>query len=134
MAGTPPSDLDTAKAAKLGEFLAVYQNAINAGITPTGSPFVLAAEQSDQAQFTKLVTLLREVEELQPSEEAKAAFRSSPVTIADKDGVPHQLTVLEVRAAIVDYGNQINTLWAAYADKRAQVNAAATVEAVEAIK
>lgn len=131
--GSGPSELLTAKQAKLAEFHGTYTTAINAGITPTGTDITLAAEQNDQAEFTKLITLLREVEEMQPTDNAKAAVRNSTTTIVDKDSVPHEVTVQQLRLMIVDYGNQLKTLWGTYATKRAQVNAAKTVEEVEAI-
>lgn len=125
--------LEMAKAAKLAEIQSDYRASISAGITPSGSAIVLAAGDSDVSKFTQLATLLREVESLQPTEEAKAAFRSSSVTVADIQGETHQVTVQEFRAMIVDYGIQVNTLWAAYTNKKAQISQAQTVEEVEAI-
>jgi len=87
----------------------------------TASPF--AAQDGDKAAFTQLITLLREAEELQPSDEAREAFRASPVTIADRAGNPHSMSVQEVRGLIVQYGLQLNELWVNYAKNRAVIAA-----------
>ena len=71
----------------------------------------LRAEESDRASFAQLVTLLREAEELQPDEAAKAAFRNSEVTITDIAGSPHRISTSEVRAMLVEYGLRLNSEW-----------------------
>jgi hypothetical protein len=131
---TTLNELEQARQAKLSAVQAAYQSKLAAGITPTGSEIVLAALPDDVEKFTQLITLLREVESLQPTDEAKAAFRDSLQTVADINGTPHQLTVSALREMIVDYGIQVNTLWAANAQKRAQIAAAITVEEINAIE
>jgi hypothetical protein len=50
----------------------LWRNQLAAGIEVGG--ITLAATENDQAAFTRLLTLLREVESLQPDETARAAF------------------------------------------------------------
>lgn len=129
----PTSDLETARAAKLAEINAGYQAQIAAGITPQGTDFILAATERDVAKFSQLATLLREIEELQPSDEAKAAVRKSPTTIADIDGKTHTMTIEEVRGVIVNYGMQWNAGWTAFTTQKAQLAQATTIEQIAAI-
>jgi len=125
--------LEQARTAKLVQLKAAYDTTLSAGITPQGSGIVLAAGAEDTAKFGQLATLLREAEELQPDDAAKAAFRGSPVTITDLSGAAHVVTVDQVRAILVSYGMQLNALFIAYAAKRAAVTAATTIEAIAAV-
>jgi len=97
-----------------------YNAQIARGITVNG--ITLAAQKDDMDKFTQLISLLREAEELQPDDAAKAAFRSSPTTIADIHDVIHLMTVTEARQLIVQYGQAANTLWTDYANRRAALS------------
>ena len=96
-----------------------YSSVISKGIAI--GDITLAAQEDDRSKFTQLISLLREAEELQPGDDEKAAFRSSPVTIADIHGQPHSMSVQEARGLIVQYGMQLNSLWAIYAQRRADL-------------
>jgi hypothetical protein len=85
---------------------------------PTGegnSVVRLACGDRDRALFSSALVLYRTYEDELPSEEAKAAFRASPVTFADVSGVPHQITVTQARRLIVAYGSIYSALWTAAA-------------------
>ncbi len=73
----------------------------------------LACGDRDRAMFSSALVLYRTYEDELPSEEAKAAFRSSPVTFADSDGHPHTLTVSQARSLIIAYGSIYASLWSA---------------------
>ena len=144
MAGGTPSDalvaadaaaqLSAAQAAKGASLTASYNATLAAGITVAseGVNFVLPAQESDQTKFAQLVVLFREAENLLPESE-QAAFEAGNVSISDITGAVRTLTVTQMRQVMVAYGQQINTLWAALAAKKAAVAAAATVDAVNAI-
>jgi hypothetical protein len=118
------------KADKIAQLERTAAIALKAGIT-VGN-ITLAADDTDQAAFTKLLVLLREAEDMQPTDEAKEAFRASLQTIADKSGTPHQLTVTQLRALVLQYGQAIQTAWGALAARKAAIRAAATMEALAA--
>jgi len=119
------------KTAKLAQIDADYQAALAAGIT-VGS-ITLAAEESDQNIFSRLITMLATAEGLQPDDAFKAAFRASSQTIADHSGVAHLMTVTDLRELIVQYGQAVQAVWMTKATRRAQTAAATTVAALNAI-
>jgi hypothetical protein len=121
-----------ARQTALGKAQADYEKTITKGITVNEITF--AAQDSDRAAFTQLMTLLREAEEAQPDDAAKATFRASQYTVTDIDGAPHSLAVDQIRAAIIQYGNAINGLWASFAEKKASIMAATTPDQLAAIK
>ena len=97
-----------------------YNKLRNTGLAVGGITF--AAQDSDMAKLSQLVTLLREAEELQPDDAAKEAFRASQTTLVDINNVVHSVTVTEARQLIVQYGQAIQAMWATYADQRALMN------------
>ena len=74
---------------------------IRQGITIGG--VTLRAADSDRTAFTQLLTMLNEAERL--------GMLPPTTTIADKDGVPHELPTAQVRALLVQYGGIYQTLW-----------------------
>jgi hypothetical protein len=78
------------------------------GLTVGG--YTLAATPSDRAAFASLLVLLNEAERLAPD---AAAFRASLQTIRDHAGNTHSLTVSDLRALLVAYGLEFQTLWQA---------------------
>ena len=110
----------------------LWRNQLAAGIEVGG--ITLAATENDQAAFTRLLTLLREVESLQPDETARAAFLGSPQVITDMRGLPRtQPSVGALRQLLVAYGAAIRDLWTAYAAKRASAEAATSQTELDAI-
>jgi hypothetical protein len=73
----------------------------------------LAAGDRDRSLFANTLVLLREAEDLLATEEEKIAFRASPQTITDRKGVPHTMNVTQLRALLVQYGLNYQTLWLA---------------------
>ena len=96
----------TAKANAIAGIELNYQNSLRKGITVNG--ITLGAQETDQAAFTKLLTLLQTAEGLQSD---AIAFKASPQSIADINGVVHTMSVTELRILIVQYGMAINALW-----------------------
>jgi hypothetical protein len=74
---------------------------IRQGITIGG--VTLRAADSDRTAFTQLLTMLNEAERL--------GMLPPTTTIADKNGVPHELPTAQVRAMLVQYGGIYQTLW-----------------------
>jgi hypothetical protein len=73
----------------------------------------LAAGDRDRSLFAQTLVLLREAEDLLTTEAEKIAFRASPQTITDRKGVPHTMSVTELRELLVQYGLNYRTLWLA---------------------
>lgn len=73
----------------------------------------LAAGDRDRSMFANTLVLLREAEDLLATEEEKIAFRASLQTITDRKGVPHTMSVTELRALLVQYGINYQALWLA---------------------
>lgn len=119
------------KAQKLERIEVDYQSTLAAGVAVGG--ITLAAEESDQNIFTRFLTMLATAESLQPTEEAKAAFRASSQTIADLAGQPHTMTVTELRGLVVQYGVSVQGIWTTKATRTGQAVSATTVEALNAI-
>lgn len=71
----------------------------------------LDASEKSRSLFSQSLVMLREAEALQPTEEAKAAFRESPQMITDKNGKSHTLTVKELRELLVAFGVAYQALW-----------------------
>jgi len=99
---------------------AEYNAQIANGITVNG--ITLAAQKDDRDKFTQLIALLREAEELQPDETAKAAFRNSTTKIADIHNTVREITITEARQLIVQYGQAVNALWTDYANRRSSLS------------
>jgi hypothetical protein len=74
---------------------------IRQGITIGG--VTLRAADTDRTAFTQLLTMLNEAE--------RVGMLPPTTTIADKDGVPHELPTAQVRAMLVQYGGIYQTLW-----------------------
>ena len=94
-----------------------YNAQVAKGITVNG--ITLAAQKDDRDKFTQLIALLREAEELLPDDAAKAAFRETIVAISDINNTVHEISVMQARQLIVQYGQAVNALWADYANRRA---------------
>ena len=105
-----------------------YQNILKKGITVNG--ITLGAQETDQAAFTKLLTLLQTAEGLQTD---TTAFKASQQSIADINGVIHSMTVTQIRTLIVAYGQQIQTLWGNLVTKKIAVSSATTLAELNAI-
>ena len=73
----------------------------------------LAAGDRDRSMFANTLVLLREAEDLLATEDEKIAFRASQQTITDRKGVPHTMSVTELRELLVQYGLNYRTLWLA---------------------
>ncbi len=73
----------------------------------------LAAGDRDRSMFANTLVLLREAEDLLTTEAEKIAFRASQQTITDRRGVPHTMSVTELRALLVQYGINYQALWLA---------------------
>jgi len=73
----------------------------------------LAAGERDRALFAQTLVLLREAEDLLATEAEKIAFRASTQTIIDCKGVPHSMSVTELRELLVQYGLNYRTIWLA---------------------
>ena len=119
------------KAQKLERIDGDYAAALAAGVTVGG--ITLAAKESDQNIFTRFLTMLATAESLQPTEEAKAAFRASSQTIADLAGQPHTMTVTELRGLIVQYGVSVQGIWTTKANRSGRASLATTVAELDAI-
>ena len=96
-----------------------YSSRIEAGIEAGG--VTLAATEADRAKFSQLMTLLREAEELRATEDQKTEFLDSTVTIADIHGTVHNVSVRQARSIVVDYGMQVNAIWAEWAQAKAGI-------------
>ena len=126
-----PPDFAVLQAKAFSKAQAEYDEAVANGIVVNGTTF--GARDGDRAAFNQLLTLLREAEELEPDDPAKTAFRASVRTVADKAGAPHQMTVDQIRSAMVQYGQVINGLWAALVTTKAAVSAATTLDELAVI-
>ena len=115
------SERDWDHKAILDALEADYNTQVAKGITVNG--ITLAAQKDDLDKFTQLIALLREAEELQPDEAAKAAFRASNTNITDIQNAVHEVTVTEARQLIVQYGQMVAVLWTNYANQRAALSA-----------
>ena len=118
------------KASKLAQIDAAYLAALKAGVTVGG--ITLAAEESDQNIFARFLTMLATAEGLQTDDASKEAFRASSQTFADHNGVAHTLSVTDLRALIVQYGQAVQTIWTAKATRKAAAAAATTVPELNA--
>lgn len=88
---------------------------------PFGNASVrMACGDRDRALFSSALVLYRTYEDELPSDEAKAAFRASPVTFADASGNPYVITVTQARQLIVAYGSIYAALWTAAASANNQ--------------
>ena len=96
---------------------------IRQGITIGG--ITLRAADSDRTAFTQLLTMLNEAERL--------GMLPPTTTIADKDGVPHELPTAQVRAMLVQYGSIYQALWIQRVSLENAVKAAADDAARAAI-
>ena len=74
---------------------------VRRGITVSG--VTLRADDADRTAFTQLLTLLNEAERL--------GLLPATTTIADRDGLPHELPTAQVRAMLVEYGAAWQALW-----------------------
>jgi hypothetical protein len=70
----------------------------------------LGATDSDRAAFSQLLVLLREAQQLSTDQ---TAFANSSYPITDINGVPHIVTVNELRNILVTYGMMYQSIWAA---------------------
>lgn len=98
----------------------------------------LASDTDTQGQFNNLVTLLQLALAAQPSDAHRAALNATLVSsvagpIADATGNSHDMTVAEVFALVLAYGQGIGAARAREMTQIAAVKAAGTVEAVNAI-
>jgi hypothetical protein len=97
---------------------------IRQGITIGG--ITLRAADIDRTAFTQLLTMLNEAERL--------GMLPPTTTIADKDGVPHELPTAQVRAMLVQYGGIYQTLWLHKVEQKNALKAAADDTARASIK
>ncbi|RYD62456.1 MAG: hypothetical protein EOP83_14540 [Verrucomicrobiaceae bacterium] len=74
---------------------------IRKGISVDG--ITLRAADSDRTAFTQLLTMLNEAERLE--------MLPATTTIADRDGIAHELPTAQVRAMLVQYGGIYQSLW-----------------------
>jgi hypothetical protein len=115
-----------AQAAKAAAIEQAYQAQLAGGITV--GALTLAASESDQNSFSRLITLLATAEAALSGATAEAAFESSSQTIADQSGAAHTMTISALRSLIISYGQAIAALWTAKATRQAAAAAATTFE------
>jgi hypothetical protein len=124
--------LRTAKIAKRQQLEKAAKERLAAGIEING--ITLAAGDTDQQAFSRLLTLLREAHELQPDAASKTSFLNTPQVITDIHGVPHTLPGINVlRQLLVAYGAAIRDQWATHATRKAAIHKALTMEELDAI-
>lgn len=115
--------LEAAQAAKRSAIDRTYFDNLAQGYHDETTDITLAATQNDQNQFANLVTMLL-LAETQGTE---------PITFADRDGVFQQLPYSEFRTLMIAYGEWCKATWGGCAYAKALVDAATTVEEVEAV-
>jgi hypothetical protein len=125
--------LARAKAAKAREINAALSDALAAGITPAGAGFALSGAPSWRNKFTGLATIIQTALLGAEDEAAKAAILAAETPLVAQDGTLHTLTNTALLAALVSYGQQIQTLEVSTATALAAVATATTPEAVAAI-
>jgi hypothetical protein len=125
--------LRTAKIAQRIELEKSARQRLLAGIEIGG--ITLAAGETDQQAFTRLLTLLREAHELQPDAASKNAFMNTPQVITDIHGMPHTLPgVKALRQLLVAYGAAIRDLWTTHATRKAAIRSATTRQELDAVQ
>lgn len=122
--------LDYLRERKIAALEKAYAASLAAGITVNG--VTLAATEQDQNTFTRLMVLLN-TQVLSLSGDALTAFLASQQTITDNAGVPHAMSVSELRALLVGYGQAIAAMWGTMAAKRAAAQTATTIDELDAL-
>ena len=87
----------------LSETVARWKRETGFHVTPEG--FILACGTEDEAQFAKLVTMLQEGISL------GAITSETPVTIKDRNGALHTVTVQRCREILFSYGLHCKEIW-----------------------
>lgn len=123
----PLSALDLAKLAQRETIIAAHDADVEDGVTPDGSQITLGASTADQNAFSRQAVMLREAQELGTID------GNTQQSISDIDGIVHTMTVTQLRTLLVGYGMAIKTLWDTKAQKLAAIDAAETIEAVQAV-
>jgi hypothetical protein len=98
-----------------------WQVDLKTGITVSG--ITLSAYDGDRNAFTQLMVMF-DMAELAMTPEQKALFEASQQTIADIAGMPHSMSVAQIRGLLLQYGAAYQQLWSAYITRKAQINAA----------
>jgi len=150
MPAETPANLAISKVEKLKALQVSLATALAAGIavTASGITATLATDEQSVNQFSGLVTLWGASETdaynhayanpgtASPSDAAQAAtiaVDATPATIYDTKGAPVVGTIGTLRSLLVAYGSAVLTFKATALWKISQVNAAATIAAVNAI-
>lgn len=115
--------LQAAQAAKRAQIDRTYFDNLAQGYHDETADITLAATQNDQNQFGNLVTMLM-LAETQGTE---------PIQFADHEGVFQQLPYSEFRALMIAYGDWCKATWGGAVYAKQLVEAATTVEEVEAV-
>lgn len=88
---------------------------LSLGYTPPGESFALALFNKDILEFTKMLGMLNETL-------AQGFVQSSTnFMILDKDGVPHQKTVAELKTILALYGIHAAKVWATHSTYEATI-------------
>ena len=85
----------------------------------------LRCEESDRNAFSQLLVMLAEAERL--------GQLPASITITDRSGQIHMLSVPDLRLLLLAYGNAYQSLWTQKAQYHAAIEQADTVEAVNQI-
>lgn len=124
--------LDQAKSKKLAAIQAAYDADLAAGVTV--NELTLAAGESDRAAFTQGLVLVAAAESLGAVNGDTMVSAVFGRTVTDAAGAGHDMTVAQYRALILAYGAAIGAKQGALATKTADVNAATTIEQVNAVQ
>lgn len=115
--------LEAAQAAKRSAIDRTYFDNLAAGYYDETTDITLAATQNDQNQFGNLVTMLMLAD----------TQNTDPIQFADHTGVFQQLPYSGFRALMIAYGEWCKATWGGCVYAKSLVDAATTVEEVEAV-
>lgn len=82
-----------------------YQNTINAGYNISGTQVFLGITDNDRLAWNQLLTLVNELISLGQID------GSTPLNIADKDGVLHTFPASQIKQILADLGMYYYTIW-----------------------
>lgn len=121
---TGPS-LEELRVAKLAELEAWWAAHLQNGVVPPGFDFALGIDAGDVALLTGALALAREAVELELADSH---------AIVGKDGVLRQFALADLKVLLLSYGQARSALSVEYAAKKAAIEAAGSLEDLDAIE
>lgn len=119
----PEPTLEQRKASRKIDADRVYLSRLVSGYFDTETGLTLAAEQHDQNVFGNYLQL----------KEVAQTGDSTLVPLADKFGIPHEITYAQFKALMLRYGAWCEQQWGAVVVVKAMISAALDDTALEAI-